>query len=48
MKMRLTDQQRRQAQQLTDPPYPPRYIDQMTFSYKLQGKGKFDIQYIVD
>ncbi|KAJ3455720.1 hypothetical protein MRS44_017202 [Fusarium solani] len=27
MKMRLADQQRRQAQQLTDPPYPPRYIE---------------------
>ncbi|CAM1507676.1 Fc.00g073170.m01.CDS01 [Cosmosporella sp. VM-42] len=27
MKMRLDDQQHRQAQQLIDPPYPPRYID---------------------
>ncbi|KAJ3455383.1 hypothetical protein MRS44_013983 [Fusarium solani] len=27
MKIRLADQQRRQAQQLIDPPYPPRYID---------------------
>ncbi|KAM4064139.1 ATP-dependent DNA helicase PIF1 [Hirsutella rhossiliensis] len=27
MKMRLADQQRRQGQQLTDPPYPPRYLD---------------------
>jgi hypothetical protein len=27
MKMRLADQQRRQAQQLIDPPYPPLYID---------------------
>lgn len=27
MKMRLADQQRRQAQQLTDPPYPPVYLN---------------------
>ncbi|KKP00882.1 hypothetical protein THAR02_07028 [Trichoderma harzianum] len=27
MKMRLVDQQRRQAQQLTNPPYPPAYLD---------------------
>ncbi|KJK73750.1 hypothetical protein H634G_10986 [Metarhizium anisopliae BRIP 53293] len=27
MKMRLADQQRRQAQQLTNPPYPPVYLD---------------------
>lgn len=26
MKMRLVDQQRRQAQELTDPPYPPVYL----------------------
>jgi hypothetical protein len=27
MKMRLVDQQRRQAQQLTEPLYPPLYLD---------------------